>query len=112
MEQRDRLIELKKDLTDIFDEEYYRRNLITPQNTAEKLAEKGYRKTSDVAREILDEIDNLFYSLLYVGRDEMLTALRNQDTASFLVSRSGVTTLNVLCVLIAELKKKYTEGEH
>lgn len=37
-------IELEKDLTEIFDEEYEKRNLITPKNTAEKLTAKGYQK--------------------------------------------------------------------
>lgn len=32
------------DLTEIFDEEYEKRNLITPKNTAEKMTAKGYRK--------------------------------------------------------------------
>ena len=35
------------DLIEIFDEEYKRRNLITPQNTAEKMTAKGYRKIPD-----------------------------------------------------------------
>jgi hypothetical protein len=34
------------DLIEIFDEEYEKRRLITPQNTAEKLTAKGYRKQS------------------------------------------------------------------
>jgi rubrerythrin len=36
--------EMKKDLIEIFDEEYEKRRLITPQNTAEKMTAKGYRK--------------------------------------------------------------------
>jgi hypothetical protein len=36
--------EMRSDLIEIFDEEYERRRLITPQNTAEKLSAKGYRK--------------------------------------------------------------------
>ena len=37
-------IELEKDLTEIFDEEYEKRHLITPTNTAQKLTAKGYTK--------------------------------------------------------------------
>jgi rubrerythrin len=37
-------MELERDLIEIFDEEYEKRHLITPANTAEKLTEKGYRK--------------------------------------------------------------------
>ena len=39
--------EMKKDLIEIFDEEYEKRRLITPQNTAEKMTAKGYRKQSE-----------------------------------------------------------------
>ena len=78
---------LQKDLTDIFDEEYYRRNLITPQNTAEKLAEKGYRKQGEVAMEIFADIEKFTYRYLndvdYAGGD--------------------------LIYDLAELKKKYIE---
>ena len=35
------------DLIEIFDEEYEKRGLITPQNTAEKMTAKGYRKQSE-----------------------------------------------------------------
>lgn len=40
--QQNQIEEMKKDLTEIFDEEYESRKLITPQNTAEKLSAKGY----------------------------------------------------------------------
>lgn len=36
--------QIEKDLTEIFDEEYEKRVLITPQFTAERLIKKGYRK--------------------------------------------------------------------
>lgn len=39
--------EMVKDLIEIFDEEYEKRRLITPQNTAEKMTTKGYRKKSE-----------------------------------------------------------------
>lgn len=82
------------DLVEIFDEEYSRRNLITPQNTAEKLTAKGYSKAS----EIFEEIEKV----------RQLHTIGNID---------GVT----LNVRLYELKKKYigkdinvttnTEGE-
>ena len=49
------------DLIEIFDEEYSKRYLITPQNTAEKMTEKGYRKASEVARQIFEEIDSCIF---------------------------------------------------
>lgn len=42
----DELVQMYRDLAEIFDEEYEKRRLITPQNTAEKMTAKGYRKQS------------------------------------------------------------------
>ena len=36
--------EMRRDLVEIFSEEYDKRNLITADNTAEKMLDKGYRK--------------------------------------------------------------------
>ena len=44
---KEQIEEMLKDLTEIFDEEYEKRRLITPQNTAEKMTAKGYRKQSE-----------------------------------------------------------------
>ena len=75
------------ELIEIFDEEYERRNLITPHNTAEKLTAKGYRKASKVAEEIFEEIwENA--DLLYDGYRDIVV-ITEKD--------------------FAELKKKYTE---
>jgi hypothetical protein len=76
------------DLIEIFDEEYGKRNLITPQNTAEKLTDKGYRKASEVAKEIAEEI--LEMAECYGG---------------------GVLFWRKMRQFAAELKQKCTEGE-
>lgn len=39
--------QLFEDLVEIFEEEYEKRRLITPQNTAEKMTAKGYSKQSE-----------------------------------------------------------------
>lgn len=39
--------QLFEDLVEIFEEEYEKRRLITPQNTAEKMTAKGYHKQSE-----------------------------------------------------------------
>ena len=44
---KEQIEEMRKDLIEIFDEEYENRRLITPQNTAEKMTAKGYRKQSE-----------------------------------------------------------------
>lgn len=76
-----------EDLVEIFDEEYEKRRLITPQNTAEKMTAKGYVKQSEVAREIFEEI-------------EKIACVYKLDGDFYLDSG-----------LYAELKKKYTEGK-
>jgi hypothetical protein len=43
----DELVQMYRDLAEIFDEEYKKRRLITPQNTAEKMTAKGYHKQSE-----------------------------------------------------------------
>ena len=50
--------DMRGDLIEIFDKEYDKRRLITPHNTAEKLTELGYRKSTDVAREIFEDIES------------------------------------------------------
>ena len=45
--QNDELVQMYRDLVEIFEEEYEKRRLITPQNTAEKMTAKGYRKQSE-----------------------------------------------------------------
>ena len=56
--------------------------------SAEKLYAAGYRKASEVAREIFEEIDEMIY---------MLSAMTGIDI--------------IILGKYAELKKKYTEGE-
>ena len=83
------------DLIEIFDEEYYKRRLITPQNTAEKLTAKGYRKSTDLAREIFEEIDKILGMLMvdYVNFNRFSEA----DTIRYAIT-----------YLLNELKNKYT----
>ena len=45
--QNEELIQMYRDLAEIFDEEYEKRRLITPQYVAEKMTAKGYRKQSE-----------------------------------------------------------------
>lgn len=47
MNEEKQIEEMRKDLIEIFDEEYEKRRLITPDFTAEKMTAKGYCKQSD-----------------------------------------------------------------
>lgn len=51
--------EMRKDLIEIFDEEYEKRRIITADFTAINLANKGYRKASDVAREVIRKVEQI-----------------------------------------------------
>lgn len=44
---KEQIEEMRKDLIEIFDEEYEKRRLITPDFTAEKMTAKGYRKQKE-----------------------------------------------------------------
>ena len=93
---RDKQIEeMRKDLIEIFDEEYEKRRLITPQNTSEKLTAKGYRKASDVAREIFEEIAKI------LCRYDKLAEKDGSEYGELIIMDIGCA--------ISELKKKYTE---
>ena len=105
------------DLIEIFDEEYGKRNLITPQNTAEKLTAKGYRKVdsvtfmggiveqmrADVAEEIFAEIEKSIADIEY----RQYTP--NPVTVEDLKNQANWLLHEVVPKTLAELKKKYTE---
>ena len=57
--QNENLIQMYRDLGEIFNEEYEKRRLIPPQNTAEKMTAKGYRKQREGEWQIKSEIYKL-----------------------------------------------------
>ena len=65
---RDKQIEeMRNDLLEIFDEEYGKRRVITADFTAVKMNYKGYRKASDVAREIIEFIEDCLNRLIDIA---------------------------------------------
>lgn len=80
---------------------------------AEWLYELGYRKASDVAREIFEEIEellNLQAKIVCKTRDKYRET--DEPMLSFIAMLDGrIYSLRVVEEHIAELKKKYTEGE-
>lgn len=84
--------EIYADIVEIFDEEYGKRNLITPQNTAEKMTAKGYRKASEVAEEIVGT------AIVTIGK--IITEHIEGDNS---LIEAEVDIVHAL----AELKKKY-----
>lgn len=97
--QNEELIQMYRDLVEIFNEEYERRRLITPQNTAKKMTAKGYRKQKEVAREIFEELDNRL--------DDISVVSANGDGFTMGVGK----TFEKVTGIVEELKKKYAEGE-
>lgn len=61
MSEEKQIEEMRKDLIEIFDEEYEKRRLITPQNTAEKMTAKGYRKQGENVIELPCKVGDKVY---------------------------------------------------
>ena len=61
------LIQMYNDLGDIFLEEYEKRRIITPQNTAEKMTAKGYRK------QMQEEVKTLYDRIKAMPFDELVS---------------------------------------
>ena len=91
-----------EDLVEIFDEEYNKRNLITPQNTAEKLNAKGYRKASEVTLEVIGEVEKIIdkYYNRHIFGVEDLSDVEKEAVMNFSDDITGD---------LAELKKKHAE---
>ena len=87
--------------SEIFEHEDY----LEAKHKAESIYNAGYRKASDVAREIFEEIDKRFEALLkfYPCNGEFEDAKRFVDFHWKHIRRS------IMCDYDAELKKKYTE---
>lgn len=99
---------LRDDLIKIFDEEYENRRIITADFTAEKLNEKGYRKASDVALEVIAEAE----AMARKSADEakLLADAENDAIQKSELRGEQIGALLVLSAL-AKLKNKYKENE-
>ena len=75
---------------------------------ADLLVGKGYRKASDVAKEIFEEIEKVF-----TKRIAFYTDMKKQRTLFFVeqYAETMITNCNIYLQEIAELKKKYTGEE-
>ena len=91
MDKEKQIKEMRKDLIEIFDEEFEKQRIITADFTAIKMTAKGYRKASEVAREIFEEIEASAKVKYWRGGGLVVFEVNGED--------------------FAELKKKYTESE-
>ena len=76
--------------------------------TAKALYDAGYRKASEVAREIFEEIEKI--RLKEIHRCETFRE-RENEVYERKYWEGGYNSLRQLSYWLAELKKKYTEGE-
>lgn len=78
---KEQIDEMRKDLIEIFDEEYEKRRMITPDFTAEKMTAKGYRKQSEVEKlenKLFTELfESVLFSLVYLSADGKWHTKRN-----------------------------------
>lgn len=75
---KEQIKEMRKDLIEIFTEEYDKRNLITAGNTAEKMIAKGYRKMPDNIGEFSDGYHT--FNELYHHRAVLFSVICNMMT--------------------------------
>ena len=79
---------------------------------SEDLYNAGYRKASDVAREIFEEIENAIKLTLKINREEKVKLIDTFFSFSLLRSLdSKIEVLQAASNFIAELKKKYVSEE-
>jgi replicative DNA helicase len=104
MSREKQIEEMYADLSAIMAEEYCQRSLITPHFTAEKMIAKGYRKASDVAKEIFAEIEKTIADLEYRANTPRKTVKVEE-----LKAQCDWILHEVVPKALAELKKKYTE---
>ena len=83
--------EMEKDLVEIFDEEYEKRRMITPQNTAEKMTAKGYRKQSENVIELPCKIGDTVYIIDGYGDGECSEDyVLDVKVRQFFINKNGI----------------------
>lgn len=79
---------------------------------ATDLYAKGYRKASEVAEKIFEEIDIKFQEILSCIHGGVIKAMLNGDKEAEEIHRNILPMAQVIRECVAELKKKYTEGNN
>ena len=83
------------------------------QDGCEVLIDNGYRLASEVAREIFAEIEEMLNMQVLIARTTRDCEINAEQPEMSLIAmlEGGIYSLRVVEKHIAELKKKYTEGE-
>lgn len=79
------------------------------EDYAEALYNAGYRKSTDVAREIFEDFHNTLIKILNTVRDGLDKAIREDNEDAKLVHIGTEETVKCIILIFAELKKKYTQ---
>ena len=89
--------------------EYEKRVLADERKLEAVLKENGWRKASDVAREIFEEIEG---NILHIVNHKFIECQRHHEHNSYTqMLQAQISVLRILLNYIAELKKKYAEED-
>jgi hypothetical protein len=107
-DKQNEIHELAKQMSEAISTEVEQRYIEDEAKLRAVLIENGWRKASEVAREIFEEIEEIFNK-----RIAFYTDMKKQPTLFFVeqYAEAMITNCNIYLQEIAELKKKYTESE-
>ena len=107
---RDKQIEeMAKVIQPFIDDRWEKDMFPNGEEIAELLYNAGYRKTSEVAREVFEEIEKQIDVTLSIIQKSLHAKGGRANGKTLLIGKNQML-LELKC-FIAELKKKYTEGE-
>lgn len=107
----DEMRHLTDEMSKAISTEYKKRVLADERKLEAVLKENGWRKASEVAREIFDEIDNLLLITIGIIDESLDNAVRENNFVVASVMSNNRSLVDTLRTAISVRKKKYTEGE-
>ena len=110
MDKEKQIEEMARDIKAAHDEQKYITSNKSIKAIAEHLYNAGYRKASDVAREIFEEIEREINDALQ--SNYKVLPLIEQSEALWNRENGKIDALRGIEGYIAELKNKYTESEN
>lgn len=78
---------------------------------AKELYNAGYRKASEVAREIFENCHNTLIKILNTARDGLDKAVREDNEEAKLIYIGSEETIKCIMLIFDEIKKKYVENK-
>lgn len=90
MSKEKQIEEMRKDLIEIFDEEYEKRRLITADFTAIKMTTKGYRKQSENTIELPCKVGDTVYIIDEVWDETVNPYVLDVKVLQFFINEHGI----------------------